>query len=496
MVSKGFLIAESVRAKLQDAGQLARQVETAAHVWTGGLVAISWDLLVKRELKEHVDSGEEFVLLLSVWMKRQREDDHIRPGNKGKSTEMLLAERFGTEQLSSLEVEEIRDQGVFREMEAYLIGDDTEERYRARELKSMRHAAGAAIKCKTGDILYFGQTPMFSFLINRAYMARTPHVFHDIREILFGGEMRESVRKRPGVYIGSMSRNELNHLVCSLVESMLNDAEEKVISLRLCQDHIVEIVCESYRVENNTSYFNNLGVASALGEFFEYQDENQFIRTEQGIMISEDLKHTVASGTKIIWKADGSLFPDMDFDYLIILNRMVELAALNPYTIYLEYKENRNKIQIPSGIGYFLKRNCTQFEPGRILYVDIAGEQFTGKAALSFSVFQADIRKSYVNSQITLEGGTHVDGLLTGVRRALKRILDDYGNKLKPGQLLRHLNYAVHVQIENPRFHGATKNRLKNIEVKPAVEKQVEEQVYAFLTKDIWPLKAIYYHLF
>ena len=86
-----------------------------------------------------------------------------------------------------------------------------------------------------------------------------------------------------------------------------------------------------------------------------------------------------------------------------------------------------------------MKRDYSLFGVGSILNVNIVGNQFTGEVVLSFSSIKGDIRKSYVNSQITQEGGAHVEGLMKGGRRALKRILEEYGNKLMPGDVLEHL---------------------------------------------------------
>ena len=68
--------------------------------------------------------------------------------------------------------------------------------------------------------------------------------------------------------------------------------------------------------------------------------------------------------------------------------------------------------------------------------------------------------------------------------------------ELMPGDVLEYLNYVVHLRIEKPRWCGSRKTRLKNLEVKLAVEKQVEEQKYVFLKQDISPLKSIYFSLF
>lgn len=445
---------ENIRQQLKDINQLVQKVDLVGQRITGYSGAASWETFVKHEIKETVDFGEEFVRLLSGWLNMQRDNSYgISPGHEGKSTKMLLAERFGTEVLEHLEVEEIRDQRIFREMEEYLIDNHADERRRAREVKSMKYVMGVAIVCKTEDILYVGQTPMFSFLLGKAYMVSyKPPVYHDIGEILFAGDLCRSIRIRPYMYIGSTKGNGHYWLLYGLVESMLEDATEKTISVWLRAKHVVEIVCESYQIANNSSYARYMGIASALGEFFEYQDERQFIRTEQGIFTAEDHNHTVAAGTRIIWKPDCTVFADKELDYFLIMGRMIELAALNPYIIYLANEENGCKVQVPSGIGYFLKRDYSLFGGGSILNVNIVGNQFTGEAALSFSSIKGDIRKSYVNSQITQEGGTHVEGLMKGGRRALKRILEEYGNKLMPGDVLEHLNYVVHIRIENKKI--------------------------------------------
>ena len=145
---------------------------------------------------------------------------------------------------------------------------------------------------------------------------------------------------------------------------------------------------------------------------------------------------------------------------------------------------------------FFVKGITRCLGSASILNVNIVGNQFMGEAVMSFSAIKGDIKRSYVNSQKTQEGGAHVEGLMKGVRKALKRILAEYGDKLTPDDVLEHLNYVVHIRIEKPRWCGCTKTRLKNLEVKSAVEKQVEEQMYVFLKQDISPLKSIYFSLF
>ena len=298
------------------------------------------------------------------------------------------------------------------------------------------------------------------------------------------------------MYIGSMGERGLYQLIFSLTEELLSAAKEKTIALKLLPQHVLEFSCESYEAKKDTGPCNDLTIASALGEFFEWQDEKQKIRTEKGRWISLDHEDVTARGMKLVWRADGSIFRNRELDYYIILNRMTELAALYPYTIYLSDGENQNKIVVPSGIEYFLKCDHSLFSSNKVLSIKIDENQFTARIAISFSCIHADTRKSYVNGQVTQEGGTHVDGVLTGARKALKKILLSYENSLTPGKLVSYMNYVIHVEIEKPSWCGNTKRRLANEEVKSVIQKHVEEQLYSFLKQDIQPLRSIYPSLF
>ncbi|RGO77298.1 hypothetical protein DXB04_28465 [Enterocloster bolteae] len=140
-------------------------------------------------------------------------------------------------------------------------------------------------------------------------------------------------------------------------------------------------------------------------------------------------------------------------------------------------------MQSPGSIRYwvFFEKGLLAVWGREYSECEYSGKSVYGRSCPVVFLNQGDIRKSYVNSQITQEGGAHVEGLMKGVRRTLKRILEEYGNKLMPGDVLEYLNYVVHLRIEKPRWCGSTKTRLKNLEVKLAVEKQVEEQKYVFL---------------
>ena len=491
---------QAIQDLLSDTDLLVQKVENADENTCKCSIGISWSPFIKWNNTEHVDDEAAFVLMLSKWLKIQNDYcSHIKPDNKGKSPRELLSELFGTSVFSEVELKVITENTIFQNLEYALITDHDNEKRRQKELKSMKKVNGLIIKCKTGDILYFGKTKQFLFLVSKESTKRwfATSARKDIHNILFADSMNEVVRKRPGMFIGSLSIRGFYVTLFGLIEELLSNAVEKTISVKLRQqDTIIEITCESYSVQSNTYCYSKLSIVSALSEYFEYQDDKQNLRTEQGLLVSSGGEHVVDSGTKLVWRPDHTIFGDIEFNYYLIIDRMIELASLNPYTIYLSDDENHNKIYIPSGIKNLIKHDVFSFGASNIITVEVVSDQFVLQAAISFSAISAETRKSYVNTHMTPDGGTHVDGVLSGVRRALKRILVSYDHSVTPADIIKHMSYVVHIQMENPRFAGAVRRKLKNIEVKPIIQKQLDEQFYDSLIQDIKPLKTIYPGLF
>lgn len=78
---------------------------------------------------------------------------------------------------------------------------------------------------------------------------------------------------------------------------------------------------------------------------------------------------------------------------------------------------------------------------------------------------QATLAESYVNLIPTLQGGTHVNGLRSGLSDALRdfceiRKLLPRGLKLSPEDIWENCNYILSVKLIDPQFSGQTKERL------------------------------------
>ena len=79
------------------------------------------------------------------------------------------------------------------------------------------------------------------------------------------------------------------------------------------------------------------------------------------------------------------------------------------------------------------------------------------------------VTESYVNLIPTLQGGTHVNGLRTGVTEAMRefcefRNLLPRGVKLAPEDVWERCSYVLSVRMEDPQFSGQTKERLSSRE--------------------------------
>ncbi len=77
------------------------------------------------------------------------------------------------------------------------------------------------------------------------------------------------------------------------------------------------------------------------------------------------------------------------------------------------------------------------------------------------------IAESYVNLIPTALGGTHVNGLRTGLLEAMRefcefRSLLPRGVKLAPEDVWERLSYVLSVKLEDPQFSGQTKERLSS----------------------------------
>ncbi len=98
------------------------------------------------------------------------------------------------------------------------------------------------------------------------------------------------------------------------------------------------------------------------------------------------------------------------------------------------------------------------------------------------------VTESYVNLVPTTQGGTHVNGLRTGLTEAVRefcefRNLLPRGVKLSPEDVWDKVSYILSVKLEDPQFSGQTKERLSSRECAPFVSGVVKDAFSLWLNQ-------------
>ena len=98
------------------------------------------------------------------------------------------------------------------------------------------------------------------------------------------------------------------------------------------------------------------------------------------------------------------------------------------------------------------------------------------------------VAESYVNLIPTIQGGTHVNGLRTGVTEAIRefcefRNLLPRGLKLTPEDVWQGCCYVLSIMIKDPQFAGQTKERLSSREAATFVQGVVHDSMSLWLNQ-------------
>lgn len=253
-------------------------------------------------------------------------------------------------------------------------------------------------------------------------------------------------------------------------------------------------------------------VVNALSEWLELTVKDGehvwFQRFERG-NYSEQLKEigkTSETGTSVMFKADGEIFESTVYEYEILLKRLREQAFLNA-GIKIVFTDKRDPDGIQSetlhyegGIRQFVEYlNLNRGKPisGEVIYVSGRQDDSFAEIALQYNDTYNETVLSFANNIHTKDGGTHEVGFKT----ALTRVINDYGKKmglLKDKEKLagddvrEGLTAVISVKLTECEFEGQTKGRLGNPEVKPFIDKLVQEKLMNFLEENPETAKMIF----
>ncbi|MFO8023892.1 DNA topoisomerase IV subunit B [Thiohalophilus sp.] len=192
------------------------------------------------------------------------------------------------------------------------------------------------------------------------------------------------------------------------------------------------------------------------------------------------------SGTTLRFWPDPKFFDSPKFSVPRLKHVLRAKAVLCPGLI-VTFKDEAGKEEIEwcyeDGLRDYLKGELGGVE---LLPPDIFVGSFSGNLeAVDWALAwvpdgSINVSESYVNLIPTAQGGTHVNGMRTGLTEAVRefcefRNLIPRGVKLAPEDIWEKLSYILSVKLEDPQFSGQTKERLSSRESAPFVSGVVKD---------------------
>ena len=356
----------------------------------------------------------------------------------------------------------------------------------------------------------------------------------------------EAVRKRPGMYIGSVSTKGLNHLIYEIVDNSVDEhlagycSEISVIlekdGTATIKDNgrgipvginekagipAVEVVFTilhaggkfgdgGYKISGGL-HGVGASVVNALSEWLEVtikRDGKVYNQRYERGKVMYALKETGTcrkndSGTMVRFLPDKEIFEKTYFKAEAIKSRLHETAYLNPnLTIHFENKrfDEEEKIIFHEEEG--LKAYVKDLNTGKealhdVVYFKRDSEGIEVEVAFQFvDEFQENIL-GFCNNIYTQEGGTHITGYKTKFTTIINQyarelgILKEKDNNFTGLDVRNGMTAVIAVKHPDPRFEGQTKTKLDNPDAGKVTAEMTGEELELYFDKNLEDLKAV-----
>ena len=358
----------------------------------------------------------------------------------------------------------------------------------------------------------------------------------------------EAVRKRPGMYIGSVSTKGLNHLIYEIVDNAVDEhlagycteihvtlekdgsatvsdngrgvpvgMHEKGVSAA----RLVFTTLHAGGKFDDAAYKTSGGlhgvgssVVNALSAYMDVQISREgYIhhdRYERGIPVVElekgllpTIGKTKKTGTTINFLPDDTIFEKTKFRAEEVKSRLHETAYLNPeLKIIFDDKRLEQPEHIeyhePDGILGFIKdlnkKKDTLHDP---VYFKGTADGIEVEAAFQYvNEFHENVL-GFCNNIYNAEGGTH----LTGFKTTFTTVMNQYARELGilkekdanfTGADIRNgMTAIISIKHPDPRFEGQTKTKLDNPDAAKAVSKVAGDEIVRYFDRNLDTLKTV-----
>lgn len=358
----------------------------------------------------------------------------------------------------------------------------------------------------------------------------------------------EAVRKRPGMYIGSVSRKGLNHLIYEIVDNSVDehlagfcdkitvilekDGSATVIdngrgipvgmhSKGVSAERVVFTTLHAGGKFDDTVYKTSGGlhgvgssVVNALSAYLDIKvrrdgliHHDRYEKGEPVVELTDGLLPTIGkskvTGTEINFLPDDTIFEKTRFKASEVKSRLHETAYLNPeLTIIFEDRRGEEDEHVeyhePDGIiGYVKDINKNKETVHEPVYFKGETDGITVEGAFQFvNEFHENVL-GFCNNIYNAEGGTH----LTGFKTIFTTVMNSYARELGilkekdanfTGVDIRNgMTAVISIKHPAPRFEGQTKTKLDNQDATKATSKVAGEEIQRYFDKNLETLKAV-----
>ena len=358
----------------------------------------------------------------------------------------------------------------------------------------------------------------------------------------------EAVRKRPGMYIGSVGTKGLNHLIYEIVDNSVDEhlagacfqirvtlEADGSCTVRdngrgipvemhkkgVAAERIVLSTLHAGGKFDNNAYKTSGGlhgvgssVVNALSAHLEvnvYKNgQIHHDAYERGIPTVELIDgllpvvgKTRETGTEINFLPDPEIFEKTRFKADWLKSRLHETAYLNPkLTILYENKRAGEAEKVtysePDGIvAYVRELNSTKTPIHDPIYFKGVSDQIEVEVAFQFvDAFEENVL-GFCNNIFTQEGGTHLAGFKTRFTQMINSyakelgILKEKDTKFTGPDTRNGMTAVVAVKHPDPIFEGQTKTKLASADATKAVFSVTGDELQLYFDRNLEILKAI-----
>ena len=358
----------------------------------------------------------------------------------------------------------------------------------------------------------------------------------------------EAVRKRPGMYIGSVSTKGLNHLIYEIVDNSVDEhlagycdkihvtleadgsctvsdngrgipveMHEKGVSA----ERLVFTTLHAGGKFDDSAYKTSGGLHGVGSSVVNALSNRLTVRVKKNGCIYEDkyekgvpvielndgllpiIGRARDTGTTINFLPDDTIFDKTRFKEEEVKSRLHETAYLNPkLTIIYEDKRRSETEHIefhePEGLIGFLKDlNKSKETVHDVIYYSGESDGVSVEVAFQYVNEFHETVLGFCNNIYNAEGGTH----LTGFKTMFTTVINNYARELNilkekdanfTGADIRNgMTAVVSVKHPDPRFEGQTKTKLDNQDAAKVVSKVTGEEIVRFFDRNLETLKGI-----